>query len=357
MSSARMVAACLAAFAVCAPTGASAQTTVQPYFLVIFDTSGSMQTGTGAGNNSCGQTHTRLSDAKCVVQNVINGYGEINFGLERFRQTCTGSCSGGCSVSCGSCDCADTCDATSASGEILVPIVADNQADITRWVDFSCGTCGTALGSNPELQAPNGGLLTPLGGSLRAARAYFEGNDANFNSPIQGDAFAGCRPYAVILLTDGIETCGGDPAAAAAELRATSFGGDTYDVPTYVIGFGILSGDDQIESIATAGGTDAPGAYRGFYASDEQSLALAFSQIVADNILFEVCDGDDNDCDGNTDEGFTLYCDRPAGDPPPPDLCIDPGERVCDGLDDNCNGQVDEGLTNACGTCGAPLGA
>src|SRR5690606_16879517 len=32
-----------------------------------------------------------------------------------------------------------------------------------------------------------------------------------------------------------------------------------------------------------------------------------------------------------------------------------PTEEVCDGLDNDCDGQVDEGLRNACGECGAPV--
>ena len=50
----------------------------------------------------------------------------------------------------------------------------------------------------------------------------------------------------------------------------------------------------------------------------------------------EVCDGVDNDCDGQIDEGFNV------------------GPEVCDGVDNDCDGQVDEGTKNACGGCGPP---
>ena len=87
----------------------------------------------------------------------------------------------------------------------------------------------------------------------------------------------------------------------------------------------------------------------------------------------EVCDGQDNNCNGTTDEGFNIGAactgvGQCGVDPngggvlmgaiecssPTTTVCsIDPGgsmdrsmPEICNGLDDNCNGQVDEG--NAC---------
>lgn len=72
----------------------------------------------------------------------------------------------------------------------------------------------------------------------------------------------------------------------------------------------------------------------------------------------EICDGNDNDCDGETDEGFTLggqcqagvgacqntgilACDRSGG------VSCDalpgtPNTEICDAIDNDCDGQVDE---------------
>lgn len=334
----------------------------------------------GDGRNSCGQTHTKLNDARCVLQQVVYAYGDVNFGLMRYTVNCSAS-------SCSESDCSgDVCNATAGSGQLLQPIVAQNASSIARWADFVCDPGLDALTGNPELTANTN---TPIAGTVRAARSYFEGtalfavptgescaahgtmatcnidtanrcswvggttNRCRVRSPITTSTADTCRPVALIFLTDGQETCttgwSTDPARTAIdELWSSSINGSTRNIPSYWIGFGINQGDTDLESYASHGHTDAPGAYQAFYAVDETSLALAFSQIIAGSIRTEVCDGADNDCDAAVDEGFTLYCNLPGH--PAHDLCMAPAEALCDGVDNNCDGRTDEGLTNACGT-------
>src|SRR5439155_583499 len=71
----------------------------------------------------------------------------------------------------------------------------------------------------------------------------------------------------------------------------------------------------------------------------------------------EVCDGIDNDCNGQVDDGLgrttcgvgacTRTVDSCVGGVPQPCTPGTPSPEVCDGIDNDCNGQVDEGLDRA----------
>ena len=56
----------------------------------------------------------------------------------------------------------------------------------------------------------------------------------------------------------------------------------------------------------------------------------------------ELCDGADNDCDGESDEGLLNLCGQCGAVP----------EELCDQADNDCDGTIDEGVRNACGVCG-----
>lgn len=86
---------------------------------------------------------------------------------------------------------------------------------------------------------------TPIGASLEKAREAFASQEAADNR--------------IILVSDGIETCGGDPIAAAKSLKEAGF-----RVTVDVVGFDVSTNDAaQLRRIAEAGGgtyTDAKSA-------------------------------------------------------------------------------------------------
>ncbi|OPX35785.1 MAG: hypothetical protein B1H11_08620 [Desulfobacteraceae bacterium 4484_190.1] len=108
----------------------------------------------------------------------------------------------------------------------------------------------TSLAVNSSIAQAGKG--TPLAASLEDAKEYYEDYFAQ-DQFTQGD----CRKNYIILLTDGLETCDGDPVAAAAALNSPLI----QDVPTsvvktYVIGFGLdKNSRDNLNAIAAAGGT------------------------------------------------------------------------------------------------------
>ena len=367
VSSFRLACACaaLTVFAVAlAPSTASAQTVINPYFLFIMDSSGSMADPTtcpaGRTTNSCGAACTKINDAKCALQRVVAGVGDATFGLEQFDQACS---TDGCGLPYTG---VYTCDTTAASGLVRVGIYDGNQTAITSWVDYACGVpaggiCATRTSHNEIFAYGN----TPLGGALLKARCYYSGTcgaDGTPASPLIGDTALACRPVSVILLTDGDPTCGTTTAQAvlaATQLRSTPVGTATKNIKTYVIAFGTGVTPANVNSIAAAGGTASA-----YYATDEATLSLALSQIIADSALVEVCNNLDDTCNTLRDEGLPKYCNTARGVAPPDcrntaidrplcTLCAPPAETFCDGVDNNCNGVIDEGLRNACGVCGA----
>ncbi|MBD3311232.1 MAG: hypothetical protein GF349_01890 [Candidatus Magasanikbacteria bacterium] len=80
----------------------------------------------------------------------------------------------------------------------------------------------------------------------------------------------------------------------------------------------------------------------------------------------EECNGLDDDCDGDIDEGlddYTIECGVGECEATAVVSCVNgqpegtctpgrPSSEECNNLDDDCDGDVDEGVRNACGDCG-----
>jgi Mg-chelatase subunit ChlD len=90
------------------------------------------------------------------------------------------------------------------------------------------------FGATLERFEPTG--WTPIEGALRESEKAFAGKEGQENR--------------IILVSDGIETCGGDPVAAAERLHRSGI-----EVTIDVVGFGVPDDEaEQLRDIATAGG-------------------------------------------------------------------------------------------------------
>lgn len=397
-----------------AAQGAKASSEIKPYIFMILDTSGSMDDAPHPGPASCaGAGATKIDNAKCAIQKIALSYAELILGLGIFRQIDSGSGSRTCGNAPNSMSCNDfsgLCTTDGDSLQVLTPLYEGNQGEIVKFNNMSCSSCSFSA-ADPEIRV-NGG--TPLGGVLDGAQRYFsglasysygayttgQGTDPIRNDPLKNVFVDGvqCRPYIVILLTDGAEACGGDAPTRATSLLSTVVDGHTYRIETRPIGFGISPGNAAIEAIAHSGGRpDVVGQYEGYYAANEEELQIAISDIVADSIKFEQCNNEDDDCDTLIDEDFsnlgdachdngigvcrgfgTYVCNgsengttcqvTTPGASPSSESCdgldndcdtkIDEGGvcggcanvEVCNNLDDDCDGTIDENLSRACGT-------
>jgi hypothetical protein len=374
------------------------------------------------GSTAAGQS-SRIFSLKRALRDALAQVGsdEANFGLMRYPQvtgavapvcprghynTGTGN---GCRLS------TDTTANNTATGEMaygdgvwfanaaaqalivpvtkpssgLKPLVAGdfdpadaNIAAVYQWIDMSETLAGTPI-TDPELRSPSN-ASTPIGRSLFYARLYFD-NYVKAKQTTDGgmvplDPKGSCRQNLVIFVTDGSEQCDTtrpaltsvvDPATCA----ATGFA--TYNpevqacklnvlskVPVYILTDNGIAAVDKATAnrIAALGGT---GSAILVTLTDTNAVKQALVDIIAKTVPpTEVCNGVDDNCNGQIDEGVKNQCPldpTPAHyeTPPksPPNMLTHCAVEACNCLDDNCNGLIDEGWPlNACGQpCGCAV--
>jgi hypothetical protein len=169
---------------------------------LVFDSSGSMAQEVSPGV-------TRIEAAKQVLNDVVDAIPEqegINVGFRVYGHEGTNQ----------EADRAESCQST----ELIVPVQ---------------GTDKDLLRAAIESYQPVG--WTPITLALQEAANDFE-------APAEGEV------NAIVLVTDGLETCGGNACEAAAAIAEGEV-----NVTTYVVGFG-LTQDEQatLQCIADAGG-------------------------------------------------------------------------------------------------------
>jgi len=327
---------------------------------------------TGCGNGL--PDDGRLWKVKTAITTIVAAYGEVQFALARFHSdpvtfACKGGGWNGPSALCLG---APLGEGDNAS-DILVEFDDDNQRDLLEWVDFDdnyvgtppaagCNLCADCGGGCDKEMRPTG--ATPVAGSIFSCGQYLRDMRA-MDSP------SPCRPYALIVLSDGQNNCLdpddiSDPDPSPEQAAAVCADG----IPVHVIGFAAPTLEQTLDEIADAGcdppceDPDMDGvpncSNEAILVDDEIDLALACSDIIQAMIPFETCNGQDDDCDGATDEDFvtlgtpcdngscagTICCDSSGAGT----TCCAPAPscEMCNGQDDDCDGTRDNNIDGDC---------
>ena len=182
------------------------------------------------------------------------------------------------------------------------------------------------------------------------------------------DSKIACRPYVLVQLTDGQDSCDTDstngPVAAAAGFVAATKSGAKNPNKVYVIGLAFGANAGPLDKIAQAGGTG-----QARLANSQQDIEAALADIVSSSVLKEICNDADDNCNGQCDENFpdvavdktkdatcTVRAAKTCNNGyPAASQCYDSGVFVCstDSLSEVCSAQVCNGASG--GTITSPV--
>jgi hypothetical protein len=294
---------------VCDPVEKRCGCQVPVHVLFLLDASGSMQ----LEQVSAGITQWDV--AKAAISQIMNEYPFLTYGLATFPDR-TVDCAPDHCEGRGGCSFVEGVNLDLATGQV--------------------GAINSYLAGR-KLSATSANLkyvLTPLLGILDyLVTGYPAGG------PLKDHKF----PAYVVLLSDGQDSCHNpfDPGAAMAPIAArVEQLWDLFQVKTFAIGFNLADGFEELDAIAMHGGT---GLATHVPASDLASLLAAFEAIFkkmeiskCDTWLDDALPPDCPDADG---DGWCASLDCADGD-----AAVSPGalEAGGNGQDDDCDGATDE---------------
>lgn len=236
-------ATCIDGFCGCEGTAFAAMPVV-PNMMIVLDRSGSMEEdldgdcplfdnnttkcdypphGSGSDPNPAFDAPDKWTVAGDAMDAILTSHGaRVRFGLVTFSSD--GSC---------------------GAGNVRVDIANNNEADLRSIIDST----------NPRGSTPIGDTLADLVGhpALQSTQ----------------------HPNYVLLVTDGMETCDGNPVAAARDLYQ-----QTPRVKSFVVGFGGGVDANELNDIATEGHTDRPGPTKYYQADNAAELTAALDSIL-----------------------------------------------------------------------------
>ncbi|HEX4825431.1 MAG TPA: hypothetical protein VFV19_14095 [Candidatus Polarisedimenticolaceae bacterium] len=347
---------------------------------------GDCGTTVAAGNTACATPQVCYADADCAAG--FSGQCALIAGGPAASCACTGPSDCPAGYACSANRCVYNASCQNPGGVILVdPTSPTPTTQVLPWLDGVEGLPGGSAGTNPELRASGAG---PVAGAARSATAWYNAiKNGNQDPQIL------CRPYVLVEIVDGLDNCETDtvngPVAAAGSFVAATVSGAKHANKVYVIGLGFGAGPvPGLDAIAKAGGT---GTAR--LANSRADIDAALNDVVQASVVSsnELCNGIDDNCNGQCDENFPdvavsgpgcsnahaaracsngavtathcfasgVYtcaadqrgevCNAPTCATNPALCPTAEAAGGCNGVDDDCNGVIDDCTPNVAGSC------